>query len=79
MLGNNLVWLGIATELTLVNVLIYVPFFQPLFNTGAFEPQNWLYMLLWTPSLLLADELRKAVVRRRERRVASKLTATGGA
>jgi magnesium-transporting ATPase (P-type) len=68
---NPLIWVGIATELILVNLLIYVPFFRGLFGTAPFALKNWLFLFAWTPSLLLADELRKALLRWRERRMAS--------
>ena len=64
---NPLVWVGIATELILVNLLIYVPFLNKVVGTAPFDPKNWLFLLAWTPSLLLVDEVRKALLRRRER------------
>jgi magnesium-transporting ATPase (P-type) len=66
---NKLVWVGIASELALVSVLIYVPFFHGLCGTAPFALTNWLFLFAWTPSLLLADELRKAFLRWRERRM----------
>ncbi len=77
LLNNRLIWVGIASELALVSVLIYTPFFQGLFGTGAFPLRNWLFLFAWTPSLLLADELRKAVLRWRLRR-STRHTETGG-
>jgi Ca2+-transporting ATPase len=65
--SNRMVWIGIASELLLISVIVYVPFFQEAIGTAAFPLQNWLFLFAWTPSLLLADELRKALVRRRER------------
>ncbi|MEW6106204.1 MAG: cation-transporting P-type ATPase [Bacillota bacterium] len=65
LLSNRLVWVGIATELTLVFLIIYVPFFQDLFGTAAFPPRNWAFLLAWAPSLLMADEVRKALARSR--------------
>jgi Ca2+-transporting ATPase len=65
--GNRLIWLGIATELALIAGITYVPFLQEFIGTGAFPLANWLFLFAWMPSLLLADELRKAWVRRRER------------
>jgi magnesium-transporting ATPase (P-type) len=65
---NRLVWVGIATELTLLVVLLYVPVFQRLFDTAPFPLQNWLFLFAWTPILLLADEGRKALIRYRARR-----------
>ncbi|MCS6926891.1 MAG: cation-transporting P-type ATPase [Candidatus Binatia bacterium] len=63
--NNWLLWGGIATELTLVFLIIYVPFLQEIFGTAAFPLRNWVFLLAWAPSLLVADELRKACVRRR--------------
>jgi magnesium-transporting ATPase (P-type) len=65
--GNRLVWVGIATELALLAVLLYVPVLQRFFDTAPFPPQNWLLLCAWMPLLLLADEGRKALVRRRAR------------
>jgi magnesium-transporting ATPase (P-type) len=66
--SNRMLWLGIVSELLIVSFLIYVPFFQHLFGTAGFAPVNWLFLFAWTPSLLLADEVRKALLRRRERK-----------
>jgi hypothetical protein len=57
--SNWLVWLGIATELTLAVLIIYVPLLQNVFGTAALPAKNWLFLFAWTPSLLVADEVRK--------------------
>jgi P-type Ca2+ transporter type 2C len=64
--GNRLVWIGIISELVVVGLIIYVPFLQDIFGTAAFAPQNWLLLFAFTPLLLLADELRKFFVRKRQ-------------
>jgi potassium/sodium efflux P-type ATPase len=64
--SNRLIWVGIAVEVTLIVLIVYVPFLQEIFGTSPFPPGNWLFLLAWTPALLLADELRKALLRRRE-------------
>jgi len=66
--NNRLIWVGIAVELTLVFVLTYVPFFHGIFNTAALPLWYWLFLFAWIPSLALADEARKAIVRWRQRR-----------
>ena len=48
--------------------------FQRLFGTGGIPLEGWLFILPFAPALLLADEARKAIVRRRE-----KIRSTGGA
>jgi magnesium-transporting ATPase (P-type) len=64
LLDNPLLWLGIATELLLVLLLIYVPFLQTVFGTAPFPIENWLFLFAWAPALLVVDELRKAWMRR---------------
>jgi magnesium-transporting ATPase (P-type) len=64
---NRLVWIGIATELALLALLLYVPVLQHLFDTAPLPLRNWLFLFAWTPILLIADEGRKALVRRRAR------------
>ena len=61
---NRLVLVGIAVELTLLSLLVYVPFLQGIFNTAPLGLQEWVYVFAWTPVIFLADELRKAIVRR---------------
>jgi Ca2+-transporting ATPase len=63
---NPLLWVGVATELVIVALLVYAPMMQAAFGTAAFAARNWLFLFAWTPSLLLVDELRKAILRRRD-------------
>ncbi|MBL8156956.1 MAG: cation transporting ATPase C-terminal domain-containing protein, partial [Anaerolineae bacterium] len=65
--NNRLLWVGIAIELLLVAAIIYLPFLQEVFGTAPFPLTYWLFLFAWTPSLLIADEIRKAIVRRRLR------------
>ena len=60
---NRLVWLGIATELTLFALLIYVPFLQVVFGTAPLDGEAWLFLLAWMPILLMVDWMRKWVTR----------------
>jgi magnesium-transporting ATPase (P-type) len=62
--SNRLIWTGIATELTLLCLLIYVPFFWPVWGMMPFPWPYWLFLFAWTPALLLVDELRKALLHR---------------
>jgi hypothetical protein len=72
-----MIWIGIASELMLVSLIVYVPFFQQMIETAAFPLGNWLFLFAWTPSLMLADELRKALVRRRDRTM-NNISTSGG-
>ena len=66
--SNRLVWVGIATELVLIALIIYVPFLQKIFGTAALGTQHWLFLFAWAPALLVADEGRKLLLRRWSRR-----------
>jgi P-type Ca2+ transporter type 2C len=66
--SNPLAWVGIATELVLIAVVVYVPPVQALIGTAAFPLWLWGPLLVAVPTLLVIDELRKAVLRRRRRR-----------
>jgi magnesium-transporting ATPase (P-type) len=63
--SNPSLWVGIATELILLVLLLYTPVLQSLFGTAPLSLRHWLFLCAWTPLLLLADEGRKALVRRR--------------
>lgn len=63
--NNKLIWVGIASELLAVAAFIYFPPFQRFIGTNSFPLINWLFLFAWTPSLLLADEVLKFVMRKR--------------
>jgi magnesium-transporting ATPase (P-type) len=67
--SNRLILIGIGVELALLAILCYVPFMQSVFNTAPLEPIHWAYVFAWTPVIFLLDELRKAWLRRRQRRL----------
>jgi magnesium-transporting ATPase (P-type) len=64
--SNRLIWVGIVTELVFIGLIVYVPFLQDVIGTAGFPLENWLFLFAWTPSLLVMDEIRKALLRRRE-------------
>jgi P-type Ca2+ transporter type 2C len=66
---NRLVLFGVATELIILGLLIYTPFLQGLFNTAPIGLAEWAFVFAWTPVLFLADELRKALVRRKNEKL----------
>lgn len=67
--SNKLVLIGIATELLLLVVLIYLPFMQNIFNTAAVGVNEWCFALLWAPVIIILDELRKLYLRMCRRQV----------
>ena len=61
---NRLVWVGIASELAIVALIVYVPFLQRIFDTGSIPLHAWLWLIPLISVIPLADGIRKAVARR---------------
>ncbi len=68
--SNKMIWIGIASEVALMCLLSYVPFLHPIFNTGPIPLENVPFLIALIPALLVVDEIRKLIVRRRDRRLA---------
>jgi potassium/sodium efflux P-type ATPase len=60
---NRLIWLGIAVEWALILSIIYSPTLQKIFSTASLTAIQWLTLLICPPFILLADEIRKKIVR----------------
>ena len=67
LLSNRLLLIGIAVEVAMIALLAYTPGLSSLFHTSALGPWHWLFLLMWPPVVLGAEEARKAVVRSRLR------------
>jgi len=61
---NRLVLVGIASELIILSLLIYAPFLQSVFGTAPIGLREWAFVFAWAPVIFLADEARKALLRR---------------
>ncbi len=61
---NRLIWVGIASELVIILLIVYVPILQRIVGTGPLPGVVWLWLVPLSPLLLLADEARKAINRR---------------
>jgi potassium/sodium efflux P-type ATPase len=72
--SNRLVLLGIAFEITLLCILIYVPFLNGIFNTAPIGFREWAFLLIWPLVVVLLDEVRKAILRRNYNRMKGKKT-----
>lgn len=57
------IW-GIVTELVIIGLIVYVPFLQRIFHTAPLKLTDWLFLFALTPTILIADEIRKWIVRR---------------
>jgi sodium/potassium-transporting ATPase subunit alpha len=60
---NRLIWYGIAFELLLLLLIVYTPWGNMLFGTAAPGVEMWFFIIPFMLVMLLAEELRKAVVR----------------
>jgi magnesium-transporting ATPase (P-type) len=65
-LGNPLILVGIAVELGLIVAIVYTPWGNAAFGTAALELTDWLVAVPFAVAMVLGEELRKRVVRRRE-------------
>ncbi|MHB1390235.1 MAG: cation-translocating P-type ATPase [Thermoleophilia bacterium] len=66
-----LLW-GIAFEVVLAVLIVYVPLLQRVFQTTGLAWQQWLLLATFPPIMFFSDELRKLLVRK------FPSTATGG-
>lgn len=64
--SNKLLLVGIALELALAFLFVYVPPFQTIVGQTPIGLREWLFLVPWIPSVFIADEIRKAIVRRIE-------------
>jgi magnesium-transporting ATPase (P-type) len=65
--SNRLLLWGIAFELVFAAALIYVPILQDIFGTESLGVDELLLLALFPPLVWGSDELRRWIVRRRER------------
>jgi magnesium-transporting ATPase (P-type) len=63
--SNRLIWVGIASELVIIAMIVYVPVLQRIVGTAGIPLVTWLWLVPLIPLLLVTDELRKLVARRR--------------
>ena len=63
---NRLIWYGIGFELLLLLLIDYTPWGNALFGTAPLGVEVWLFIIPFGIGMLLLEELRKAVVRRRK-------------
>jgi len=64
LLSNRLVLVGIVVELTLLVLFIQTPLLQRVFGVSPIHPYGWAVLLIFPCLLFLAEEGRKALVRR---------------
>ena len=66
--SNKRVLFGIVFEVLLLSVIIYTPFLQEVFNTAPIGLKDWAFLMLVPIPIVLLEELRKLLRRRRANR-----------
>jgi magnesium-transporting ATPase (P-type) len=62
--SNKWIWLGIASQITIISALVYIPILQRFFGTTGLGPYDWAFLALLAGTVVLAEEIRKLVTRR---------------
>lgn len=70
--NNKMIWIGIASELVLILLIVYTPFMNKFIGTGPFPPIYWVFLAAWIPSLIVVDEIAKYFKRRKEKKSGGK-------
>lgn len=65
---NRLLWLGIASEIAVILLIVYTPLMHTFIGTNSFPLSYWLLLFGFSPLLLIADEIRKWIARKIEGR-----------
>jgi sodium/potassium-transporting ATPase subunit alpha len=73
-LGNRLVLLGIAAELSLLALIAYVPFMNTFFGTAPLELWQLTLSVPFAIIIIVADEIRRVFVRHENKFVLKWLT-----
>jgi magnesium-transporting ATPase (P-type) len=64
LLSNRLLLAGIAVEVAMIALLAYTPGLDSVFHTSGLGAWHWLFLLVWPPLVIGAEEARKARLRR---------------
>jgi len=61
---NKWIWLGIASQISIISILVYVPLMQRFFGTTALGLFEWAFLALIALTVVFAEEIRKWFARR---------------
>jgi len=64
-LRNRWLSIGILSQLSIMMIIIYVPFFNNLFGTAPLSLSDWIYLYSFAPVIFILEEIRKAILRHR--------------
>lgn len=62
--SNKWIWLGIASQISIISLLIYAPPMQALFGTAPLGLFEWMFLALLAAIVVFAEEIRKWFARR---------------
>jgi magnesium-transporting ATPase (P-type) len=62
--NNRLIIWGIVFELIFISLLVYVPFFQKVFQTIGLSWKDWSIMVVFMIIIFFLEELRKKIWRK---------------
>jgi len=62
--SNKWIWLGIASQISIISAIVYVPTLQRFFGTTGLGMLDWAFLALLACIVVLAEEIRKWVARR---------------
>jgi magnesium-transporting ATPase (P-type) len=62
--NNKWIWLGIATQISIVASMVYIPLLQGLFGTAALDLSDWAFLALLAFIVIFAEEVRKWFARK---------------
>ena len=63
--SNKQINIGIIIKLILIVALVYLPPLQAIFHTASFKWSDWLLLSVWPFLILLIEEARKAIMRKK--------------
>ena len=61
--SNKLILVGVAVEITLISLIMYLPPLQRTFGTAPLGIQEWIFLICVPVAMLAIDETRKALSR----------------
>ena len=64
--SNYKINVGILAEFLILLILMYVPLLRGIFQTGALNWADWIFLVCIPLPVFLIEELRKAIVRRQK-------------
>ena len=62
--SNKWIWVGIASQISIISAMVYIPILQLFFGTAGLALSDWAFLALIAGIVVLAEEIRKFFSRR---------------